>query len=63
METIANYVNMFIDLVEEGRMQITIPIIWSPRKVRGNQKVVGCMESFESEEGSENKREDQISVT
>ncbi len=43
MEIIANYVSMFIDLVEEGPMQIAIPIIWSPRKVRGNQKVVGYM--------------------
>ncbi len=44
-------------------MQVAIRIIWSPRKVGSNQKVVGYMESFESEEGSENKREDQISAT
>jgi len=53
MEIIANYVSMFIDLVEEGSMQVAIRIIWSPRKVGGNQKVIGYMENFESEEGSE----------
>jgi hypothetical protein len=55
MEIIANYVSMFIDLVEEGSMQVAIRIIWSPRKVGGNQKVIGYMENFESEEGSEKK--------
>jgi hypothetical protein len=63
MEIIANYVIMFIDLIEEGPMQVAIHMIWSSRKVGGNQKVVGYIESFESEEGSENKREDQISAT
>lgn len=56
MEIIANYVSMFIDLVEERPMQVAIRIIWSPRKVGGNQKVVGSTKSFESEEGSEKRR-------